>query len=805
MSGKIKEHIWSLNETQLINLDSIADCNTLYTENISNDLTDDYPITCIDAVQIKNFRWFSQINNEDLWCRFNFAWKTKAILYAPNWWWKSSFCEWLEWILTGDIKECKRRNKELGIYIQNKKNLWTPTVLINDSIVNFNLSQKEKYKRCFIEKNRVTEFSLFRSKDTEINTPQDALTILLWFNELDNFISSFVRPDSFNFDIIEIAKKDYEAFENELKIKKSNYDFKTKELIDLKSQIITKWLWSIDWEQITINADLITKIEKEKKQKEEELKMPDIIAQLIVHSYDDLNLLIKNIAEKEAELISITASLTQKKEKVDFKILYETIVKLPKEDICPACQTPSTAWITNPYDNAQTEIDKMGDIISLEENFKLKTLELQESQLKKNEFISNIEKNKKLLSLIFGEENVKNIDDAKYFDMLSTITSSSINTTDLQENIQVLKDKIFELNRLIKDYEEAKKIVDAGFDINLESQLAEKRILKEKEEARNIELWQFKSSYRIFRSKIDDFYTWYISRETEWIRENVCEYYKRINSHDEESEKVDSIQCTSSNTAFSINLMLVDGTPMDAINELSEWHLRTLWLAVLFANMKKHNVPFMIFDDVVNAIDTEHRANIIDLIYSDPFLSSKQIILTTHDRLFWERFCNIVNVTEYISYIFVNYEWGKSIKEYNNLNYSEKVTHSLEYHDIRQAILYIRIWFERLILSYCKKKELEVKWTIKKNTTGLVLETTIELLYGKFYQNIKLEQNWSQLEESAYLALKDQINWRIINWEWHAHDNNTYNINHSATSLEVAQLQSYIIQLDNFIQPIIHQ
>jgi len=62
--------------------------------------------------------------------------------------------------------------------------------------------------------------------------------------------------------------------------------------------------------------------------------------------------------------------------------------------------------------------------------------------------------------------------------------------------------------------------------------------------------------------------------------------------------------------------------------------------------MKKHDVPFMIFDDVVNAIDIEHRSNIIGILHTDTFLSSKQMILTTHDRLFWEKFCNSFAVTD---------------------------------------------------------------------------------------------------------------------------------------------------------------
>ncbi len=51
-----------------------------------------------------------------------------------------------------------------------------------------------------------------------------------------------------------------------------------------------------------------------------------------------------------------------------------------------------------------------------------------------------------------------------------------------------------------------------------------------------------------------------------------------------------------------------------------------------------HNV--IIFDDVVNAIDDEHRAGIINELFSNTLLSEKQMILTTHGEDFIKRLEN---------------------------------------------------------------------------------------------------------------------------------------------------------------------
>ena len=77
----------------------------------------------------------------------------------------------------------------------------------------------------------------------------------------------------------------------------------------------------------------------------------------------------------------------------------------------------------------------------------------------------------------------------------------------------------------------------------------------------------------------------------------------------------------------------------------SEGHLRSLGLSILLANAKINNLPFVIFDDVVNAIDSDHRANIIEMMVKDPYFENTQQIISTHDRLYWERF-SIENLQE---------------------------------------------------------------------------------------------------------------------------------------------------------------
>ncbi|WP_417649092.1 hypothetical protein, partial [Citrobacter freundii] len=86
-------------------------------------------------------------------------------------------------------------------------------------------------------------------------------------------------------------------------------------------------------------------------------------------------------------------------------------------------------------------------------------------------------------------------------------------------------------------------------------------------------------------------------------------YYNEINKHDDDSEKLNDISFVYVESLKSYRLQLdINGVPADAFVRLSEGHLKSLGLAILLALAKKKQSQFIVFDDVVNAIDTEHRS-----------------------------------------------------------------------------------------------------------------------------------------------------------------------------------------------------
>jgi DNA sulfur modification protein DndD len=279
------------------------------------------------------------------------------------------------------------------------------------------------------------------------------------------------------------------------------------------------------------------------------------------------------------------------------------------------------------------------------------------------------------------------------------------------------------------------------------------------------------------------------------IETKAAEYYKAINDHDDEHELIDAIYFEKINDSYRIKINAANGMVQDAFSVLSEGHLRVLGLSLLLAMAQKNKLPLIVFDDVVNAIDSDHRSNIIDLFFSDPYLRSTQMVVTTHDRLFWERFCIIADrhpqADQHTSCI-LSYTNRGIVAVQHSGGFQGKVDEALRVYDVRQALIYCRIWFESIVIEYCLENAMEVtahfgKAQLKKNV----------------YLQISLEKTFSLIEPLlAYdpvhfnLIKNDLVNWGGQNQEHHAFDEGSLNFVHSKTSKEVVRIYDAIRLLE---------
>jgi DNA sulfur modification protein DndD len=215
---------------------------------------------------------------------------------------------------------------------------------------------------------------------------------------------------------------------------------------------------------------------------------------------------------------------------------------------------------------------------------------------------------------------------------------------------------------------------------------------------------------------------------------------------------------------------------------------------------KKYKYPFIVFDDVVNAIDSDHRANIIDLMFNDPYLKSTQQIITTHDRLFWERYCNMCKAKHknetFSSRVLRCTNKGIVVVDYD-AGFPAKIEQALSVSDIRQALIYCRIWLETMVVKFCVNNRIKVTGIFAPN--NLRPENLLEISLEQMYKLIVPATVWDP--SNLDVIKRDLINWKGQNQEHHAFDEHGFNFVHSKTSPEIQRIYQSIKFLEYQLFP----
>jgi DNA sulfur modification protein DndD len=171
------------------------------------------------------------------------------------------------------------------------------------------------------------------------------------------------------------------------------------------------------------------------------------------------------------------------------------------------------------------------------------------------------------------------------------------------------------------------------------------------------------------------------------------------------------------------------------------------------------------------------------------------MVVTTHDRLFWERFCIIAQrhaqQVQYTSNVLSYTNKGILVIDHVG-SFQEKILAALSVFDVRQALLYCRIWFESMVLEFCIENEVKVTAHFNKSQ-----------LKKSMYLQVSLEHTFSLVEPfidydlSYFNFIKnDLVNWGGQNQEHHAFDEGSLNFVHSKTSSEVVKIYDAIRYLE---------
>lgn len=629
-----------------------------------------------------------------------------TLLYGSNGTGKSSLCEGLEASLLGYVAEAERKRVSLETYIQNTSvesgSVPSAYKTLDDGSLEQVSQSIDEYQYCFIEKNRIDDFSRI-SANTERN--QEAIILKLFgLDEFNTFVNDFTDNFSNYF-------QEYVTNQNAFKGQISNIRQHLKQIRTHKNNIKNKS------EEV---SDILTKYE---------IKQPKDVVNLLEGNNSDgqianlrsqVAVVTKKIIDVELEkknikqsgktfsdemqnLANADAEIIKFASKVHYQSIYQALKSIQESgedsETCPACETPLEQVSKNPFDNATQELDKLAA--------------LQSSQEARSKAVTNI---KSVISTSLSDFQALN----QQRQLLGFVALVIPNEENFRQSIQGYLDHKtaqtmnFDFENLFKEYAKARVltkrnnrivselvannerlqnlITEAENDLltvktastaieqensNIQGIQAEISGLKEPltemkanakaevENAKNNN--QRISAYTTIVTNLKQYRSQLPSQLMQNLNEKTTGYYNAINAYDPDHYLAKEIKLPSQpNDELMIIFNDDYNKEENALVVLSEGHIKCLGLAILLAKAEQESVPFIIFDDIVNAVDDEHRTAIREILTQHPEIVNKQQIISCHGQDFIRMLKEAIpsdqqQGSEVMSYTFLDNKEGRSI------------------------------------------------------------------------------------------------------------------------------------------------
>jgi hypothetical protein len=621
----------------------------------------------INSIEIENFRGFASKEIFDLS-------KPKILVYGPNGSGKTSFCEALEFSLLGYLSEAEAKRIDVKHYITNLHTGKSSHPIVKganskDEVIDIT-ANPDSYYFCFIEKNRIIDFARYSSKTQ--GQQENLLATLFGLDEFYSFINGFT--DNITGRIPVESQKQKELDKKTLEIEGHKQSIKTskEKLIGFEKQkqtISEKSELSKSFDELDIYINGNQEIKGRIVIIDEELQKPK--SKLFAHS--SVNELFESISNIEKTLLTFEVNNTkfeEEKEKINFVELFRLVENFEETlfDKCPVCETPVEQAKVNPYENAKTKLNELegiakiqqerdnawsnlvSDVYTFTNDFEarkksadelqveiridippqLKDFQKEKSGQKSyvqdlKTFFQNIKLHKTHLLALEQKISDTNTISNKHLATQKLLQTEKANLSAIKSQIDQLKATIKSHQDIISSAEKAIKEFDAINKSLIEEVQKEKIIIDENK--------KFVEAYSLMLQKLNKYKRELPLSLVSNLNELTKDFYNFINQGDSNFELIENIVLPS-NAGDRIKVAFQDNPTieLDAMHILSEGHTRCLGLSILLAKVVYDKLPFIVFDDIVNAIDHDHRGNIRELLFDNPVVNEKQIIITSHSE-----------------------------------------------------------------------------------------------------------------------------------------------------------------------------
>lgn len=593
-----------------------------------------------------------------------------TLVYGANGTGKSSFCDALEAAMLGSISEAKVKRLDHRAYCNNARlrQYAVPALTSRaaDAAPALVAAHEDAYRFCFIEKNRLDDFARIAAR-----TPGDQRQLIATLFGVDQF-SEFVRgfnPDLdenlnlFGIKSLTLAARRTQLAASEQLIR--SYPEKLAQL-DRDEDALAQRIWQgksfaeiCDW---LFGKDLT------------QGRLPyvqGLLNALPPHVYGitqaNLEGLLAEAYRVDALLQEAKNQLAARAGDVSYSQLYDAVLQLSEGATeCPACGTDLSQVAQNPFDRARAGLQQLSELAALQ---RLEQQHHQALNTASYNLFMAMSSAIRAIAVVSPEElraaNLPLLPAAvdsvwlqpwveknyhawqTLLGLVASVEHHDVESRRVLAQRQELAQERERLDGYRSEIERCRTIRAASQQTVLQAQgevalfeEANRELVAEVADEANVI-----AHHRVIKESYDGFLAammQYLEGLPGLLLQGLGQRAKDLyNSFNRDDSPVDLLHAMwlplAENGKIEIEFAAEPGVRYDALVILSEGHIKCLGLSILLAKNIEQGCPVVIFDDVVNAIDDEHRNGIWRTFFEDNLLDGKQVILTSHAEEFLHR------------------------------------------------------------------------------------------------------------------------------------------------------------------------
>lgn len=587
-----------------------------------------------------------------------------TLVYGANGTGKSSFCEALEMAMLGSINEAQAKRVDERAYCNNARlRRHEMPVLTTTGARRVVQPDEGEYRFCFIEKNRLDDFARIAAR-----TPGDQRQLIATLFGVDQF-SEFVRGfnPSLDQDLMLTGVRAAELVQRRTQLANAEqviaaYPQKIGQIDEQERALAQRMSPGATYQQC---VDWLLGTEQQQGRL---LYVQGVLdaAPPVVHgvAQDRLRSLLDDTTRVQSELQQAAMQLAAQASEVSYSKLYEAVLELADgATACPACGTELTNAAQDPFAKARMGLQQLEQLAALQQREEGLKTQLRDAVRELWEYMCRVvAAARSVCPAELQQAALPPLPTASDGDWLGVWVEGDraswnrlLQVSELVERADAQSQAVnaqrgemakerdrldqfrLEVERLRTRRNTTGEELEAAGQTVAKFDEANRALIQAAEEEVPVVAHhhRIKAAYDGFLPEIQTYLAALPGVLLQGLGEQARSLYNSFNRDDPPGDLLHALWLPlAENGKIEVEFAGEPGTRYDALIVFSEGHIKCLGLAILLAKNITQGCPVVIFDDVVNAIDDEHRNGIWRTFFEDGLLDGKQVILTSHAEEF---------------------------------------------------------------------------------------------------------------------------------------------------------------------------